>query len=203
MWEYEHWWSRSPAYILFLSIFTYQETVLVIQLLLSIFSVVLLYKCDIRLGWIWCFYPQDWGYWMNTNKETLLLFVCIVAIFYLWNNKWWLVLTIPIIITMFASYGMNHPETKFMQDFWELWKPSFNLIYSDLSRWVMIPAYICLIWLFIKKVNLWSPVMVLVIILSITYGSTFGQSRYREPILPLMIATILPQQKIKNYFIKK
>jgi len=75
---YKDWWVRTPVYVLYLHI-THQS--LLLQILISTFTVLLLYKINPLAGWIFCFYPQSIILSFNFNKETLLWFVLAMLLY--------------------------------------------------------------------------------------------------------------------------
>ena len=75
---YKDWWVRTPVYVLYLHI-THQS--LLLQILISAFTVLLLYKINPLAGWIFCFYPQSIILSFNFNKETLLWFVLAMLLY--------------------------------------------------------------------------------------------------------------------------
>jgi len=75
---YKDWWVRTPVYVLYLHL-THQS--LLLQILISAFTVLLLYKINPLAGWIFCFYPQSIILSFNFNKETLLWFVLAILLY--------------------------------------------------------------------------------------------------------------------------
>ena len=75
---YKDWWVRTPVYVLYLHL-THQG--LLLQILISTFTVLLLYKINPLAGWIFCFYPQSIILSFNFNKETLLWFVLAMLLY--------------------------------------------------------------------------------------------------------------------------
>ena len=69
---YKDWWVRTPVYVLYLHL-TRQS--LLLQILISAFTVLLLYKINPLAGWIFCFYPQSIILSFQYNKEVLIWFV--------------------------------------------------------------------------------------------------------------------------------
>ena len=69
---YKDWWVRTPVYVLYLHL-THQS--LLLQILISTFTVLLLYKINPLAGWIFCFYPQSIILSFQYNKEVLIWFV--------------------------------------------------------------------------------------------------------------------------------
>ena len=75
---YKDWWVGTPVYALYLHL-THQS--LLFQILISAFTVLLLYKINPLAGWIFCFYPQSIILSFNFNKETLLWFVLAMLLY--------------------------------------------------------------------------------------------------------------------------
>ena len=75
---YKDWWVRTPVYVLYLHL-THQS--LLLQILISTFTVLLLYKINYLAGWLFCFYPQSIILSFNFNKETLLWFVLAILLY--------------------------------------------------------------------------------------------------------------------------
>ena len=69
---YKDWWVRTPVYVLYLHL-THQS--LLLQILISAFTVLLLYKINPLSGWIFCFYPQSIILSFQYNKEVLIWFI--------------------------------------------------------------------------------------------------------------------------------
>jgi hypothetical protein len=69
--EYK-WYERVAIYVYYLHI-TQRE--IIIQILLSCFTVLFVYKINNIAGWLWCFYPQAIILSFQYNKETLLWFI--------------------------------------------------------------------------------------------------------------------------------
>lgn len=69
---YKDWWVRTPVYVLYLHL-THQS--LLFQILISAFTVLLLYKINPLAGWIFCFYPQSIILSFQYNKEVLIWFI--------------------------------------------------------------------------------------------------------------------------------
>jgi len=71
MWGYEHWYQRTPFYIIFLHLIQRQ---LIIQIILSSIGCVMIYKINKLAGFLWVFYLQDIMHSFQYNKECVLVF---------------------------------------------------------------------------------------------------------------------------------
>lgn len=191
---YNYWYERTPAYILFLHLI-HRE--IFIQIIISSFSVVLLYRINKIAGWLWCFYLQEIMYSFQYAKESLLLFFIILSIYYLKNNKRWLIILIPLIIIPFSSFGgvirFNHNYGQgFLSNLWNLWKPAFDItvVYSKWFVYLQVIPYSIVFFYFLRNVKLFSLEFCIAAGLSIVYGIIYGQPRYREPFMPLLLLYI-------------
>jgi hypothetical protein len=109
---------------------------------------------------------------------------------------------------LFNSYGNvlsfnlhTYKPFGFMQNFWEMWKPSFGVSaeYSGFWNYLQMPFYIFLMIYFIRKVKLISVESLLFIFISLVYAIIHGNARFREPfmmVLVLWISNRIKQQKI-------
>ncbi len=79
-----------------------------------------------------------------------------------------------------------------MQNYWELWKPSFAVSseYSEVWNYIQIVPYICLMFFFLRKVRLLSAEFFLFVLISLTYSVIHGSSRLREPFMMVLIIWI-------------
>ena len=111
-------------------------------------------------------------------------------------------------IMLFNSYGNvlsfnlhTYKPFGFMQNFWEMWKPSFGVSaeYSSLFNMIQMPFYIFILIFFVRKVRLISMESFLFLFMSLVYAYIHGNARYREPfimILVLWFCNYIKQQKI-------
>jgi hypothetical protein len=85
-----------------------------------------------------------------------------------------------------------------MQNFWELWKPSFGVSaeYSTIWNYIQMPFYIFLMFYFLRKVKLFSWEFFLFITITLTYSVIHGNARYREPFIMILILWV--GQQINN-----
>jgi lipoprotein signal peptidase len=99
------------------------------------------------------------------------------------------------VIMLFNSYGrvltfnLHEDSLGFMQNFWEVWKPSFGVSneYSVWFNYIQIIPYIFLMVYFIRKANIFSYEFMLFVIISLAYSCTHGGARYREPFMLVLI----------------
>lgn len=204
-WGYSEWYQRTPIYILFLHLIGRQ---LIFQVLLSALGCALMYRMNKTAGLIWVLYPQDIIYSFQYAKETLLLFMVICAIYFLRNNRKFLLAAIPLIILGFVSYGgvisTNHSLSKgFMSNFWNLWKPAFNLsvIFSRYFVYIQFLPYVISMFYFLRNVKLLSIEFGIFLILTLVYSVIYSEPRYREPFMPLLVLYIAEPCKayLKNF----
>jgi hypothetical protein len=118
---------------------------------------------------------------MNIKKQILLFSVVIFC------------------IMLFNSYGhvltfnlYTYKPFGFMQNFWELWKPSFGVSaeYSSWLNYIQMPFYIFFMVYFIRKVNILSWEFILFLVITLTYTIIHGNARYREPFIMVLILWI-------------
>jgi hypothetical protein len=85
-----------------------------------------------------------------------------------------------------------------MQNFFELWKPSFGVSaeYSHIWNYIQMPFYIFLMFYFLRKVKLFSWEFFLFITITLTYSVIHGNARYREPFIMVLILWV--GQQINN-----
>lgn len=204
-WGYSHWYERTPVYVLFLHLI-HRE--LIIQVILSAIACLLMFKLNKVAGVLWMIYPQDIIYSFQYGKETLLLFFIICAIYVLRDKREYLLLAIPIIILGFVCYGGVISANRslgngFMSNFWELWKPAFNISVAYGKAFVYIQAvpYTLAMLYFIRHCRLLSQEFGMFLILSIVYGVIYGDPRYREPFMPMLFLYIGPllQSKLAGW----
>lgn len=200
MWSYEHWYQRTPLYVIFLHLINRE---LIIQIIISSIGCALMYKLNKLAGVLWVIYLQDIIYSFNYNKECLLLFCIILSIFLLRNHRMWLVVVIPIILSGFVSYGGVVTSTHTyshgaMLNFWKLWQPSFNISigYSKLFVYIQAIPYIVSMIYFIRYVKILSMEAMVFIFLSILYSSIYAEPRYRELFMPLLFLYIAEPFKL-------
>jgi hypothetical protein len=107
-----------------------------------------------------------------------------------------LFLSVIFVIMLFNSYGevltfnlYQYKPFGYMQNFWEMWKPSFGVSadYSPIFNYIQMPFYVFLIFYFIRKVNLLSWEFLLFITITLTYTVIHGNARYREPFMMVLV----------------
>ena len=84
MYDYQHWYNRTPVYMLFR--YLTQDFTLIVQMIFSSIGVVLMWKMNKIAGWIWCFYPVDVFYSFHYFKFSLMTFLIILST-YLWKKS--------------------------------------------------------------------------------------------------------------------
>jgi hypothetical protein len=77
----------------------------------------------------------------------------------------------------------------FMQNFFELWKPSFAVSaeYSPIWNYIQIAPYIFLMFFFLRHVKILSYEFLLFVTISLAYSIIHGGSRLREPFMMVLI----------------
>jgi len=206
LWPYEHWYQRTPAYMGFLHL-TGQS--LLIQILLSALTCVLLELLYRHAGWVYAFYPPSIMYANVYMKETLLVFLFVLAVYLLRNHRWWLLLVLPAIFAGFVSYGgvweyntaFAAGQRSFIPRIYILWRPEwhFTILVPTPPEWLelllrgsFILFYIPLIILFIRKVKFTDFEFWLVTCFSLIAVFSFGNERFREPVMPFIIGFVTP-----------
>lgn len=203
---YEHWYQRSPAYMGFLHL-TGQS--LVLQILLSALTCVLLELLYPRAGWVYALYPPSIMYANVYMKETLLIFFFVAAVYLLRNRKWWLLIVLPVIFAGFVSYGgvweyntaFAAGQRSFIHRVYILWRPEwhFTILVPSPPEWLelllrgsFILVFIPLILIFIRKVKFTDFEFWLVTGFSLVAIFSFGNERFREPVMPFIIGFVTP-----------
>lgn len=206
MWNYTQWYQRTPGYVLFLHLI--QRSILV-QLLISGFACVVMFKINKFAGWLWVFYPQDIICSFNYIKEALLLPLIIFAIYLFRKKQWWLVIVIPCLILPFVSYsgviGSNASMAHLLAfNIWHLWQPPFNytLVYSPMLVNLVFLPYIIMLIVWIRNIRYNSTKkgifnkiyygegfveLIIAVILTVGYCWSPGEPRYKEPFMPLLV----------------
>lgn len=207
LWGYEHWYQRTPAYVLFLHLI---ERNLIVQIFLSSLGCVLMYRINNIAGLLWTFYPQDIIHSFQYNKECLFVFCIILSIFILKNKKFYLTLIYILITLLFVSYGwisngQHNTGNNMMRNFWSLWQPSFNtsIGYSKFFVYLQFLPYIIGMFYFIRNITIQHEAFYIFIILSVSYSLIYGEPRFREPFMPyifLFCAQAKIFEKITTYF---
>ncbi len=203
---YAHWYQRTPAYMAFLH-FTGQS--LLLQILLSALTCVLLELLYRYGGWVYAFYTPSIMYSNVYMKETLLVFLFVLAVYLLRERKWWLLVALPAIFAGFVSYGgvweyneaIAAGQRSFVHRVTILWRPEwhFTILAPAPPEWLevllrgsFILFYVPLILLFIRKVRLTDFEFWLVALFSLVAIFSFGNERFREPVMPFIIGFVTP-----------
>ena len=210
-WGYSNWYERNPLYILYLH-FTFQN--IIILIILSAFTVFLIFKINKTAGIIFMFYPNSIFYSFIYSKTVLIVFLAVL-ILSLTKNKYWLIILYLILQVLFTSLfhyftpntiGMHEEFNKgFMNNVFELWKPATDWIYLLSGKWIiflMFPFYVILYYLFIKYVPIKNVAFLLVIIFSICYGIKYAHPYHREILIPVMLIAVCLNYKLNPNLIK-
>lgn len=192
---FKHWYEWSPAHVLFLYL---TNRMIFAQIIVSVLTVFILSKVNIKLAWFWCLYPVAILYSVSFFKENLL-FLFVAAVLYLATlNKYNLLLIFPVML-MFTGGSYNYNaglKTGYMFNFWEIWKPDFNILCNFGSYWNYIFAfpYAVLIIYFIRKTK-FDLTVIVIFIYTAVYVSAYGNSRFREPLMMLIINQVFKIKK--------
>ena len=110
-------------------------------------------------------------------------------------------------IMAFNSYGHvlyfnlhTYKPHGFMQNFWEMWKPSFAVssIYWEGFNYIQMPFYVFAMFWFIRKAKIFSYEFILFATMALTYSIIHGNARYREPFIMVLFLWIGKQFKGGN-----
>jgi hypothetical protein len=203
---YEHWYQRSPAYMAFLHL-TAQS--LLLQIVLSALTCVLLELLYPYAGWVYAFYPPGIMYANVYMKETLLIFLFVLAVYLLRKHTWWLLLVLPLIFAGFVSYGgvweynsaFAAGQRSFIHRLYILWRPEwhFTILVPTPPEWLelllrgsFILFFLPLIVIFIRRVKFTDFEFWLVTGFSLIAIFSFGNERFREPVMPFVIGYVTP-----------
>lgn len=203
---YEHWYQRTPVYMTFLHI-VHQS--LLPQIILSALTCVLLELLYPYAGWVFTFYTPGIMYSNVYMKETLLVFLFVLAVYLLRHHKWWLLLVLPLIFAGFVSYGgvweynseFAAGQRSFIHRLTILWRPEWHFTIlvpyppawlEVLLRGTFILFYFPLLFLFVRKVKLTDFELWLVLGFSLVAVFSFGNERFREPVMPFIIGYVTP-----------
>jgi hypothetical protein len=152
-----------------------------------------MFKLNRTAGILWTIYLQDIIHSFQYCKESLLLFCVISAIYILGNNRKWLIIVIPTILSGFISYSgvvsANLSLSKgMMLNFWHLWQPSFNISigYGKIFVYIQALPYILAMLYFIRHARLISIEFFIFAFLSIVYSFIYSEPRYRELFMPFL-----------------
>ena len=206
LWPYEHWYQRTPAYMAFLHI-THQS--LLLQILLSALTCVLLDLQYPRAGWALALYPPGIMYANVYMKETLLVFLFVLAAWLLRDRKRWLLLVFPVIFAGFISYGgvWEYNETfaagqrSLIHRLYILWRPDYHFLIliphppqllESFLRGTFVLAYVPIMFLFLRHIRWRDPELWIVVGISLLSAFSFGNERFREPAMPFVLGFVTP-----------
>jgi len=204
---YDHWYERTPAYMLFLHLVRQN---LVVQIFLSALTCVLLELLYRHSGWFYAFYLPGICYSNMYMKETLLVFFFVGAVYVFRKHRGWLVLVLPLLFASFLSYGAVWEYNKqhirildrvFTEHIWALWKPEWG--YSDfvpepapwlswLLRGLFFIYYTPVMFLFLRKIRIGDFELWIVLGLTVVAILSFGIARYREAAMPFIVGYAAP-----------
>ncbi len=192
------WYEWSPAHILFLH-FTNRS--LAVQILLSVLTVFILSKVNIKLAWVWCLYPVAVAFSVTYFKENLLFFCFAVILYISTRNKWYIFLVFPItlLFTGLGAYNYNQSiSLGFASNIIQMWKPGFHIlrVFGDWTYILAVP-YTIIIIAFVRcaRFNLNT---IVIILYTLIYCTVYGAPRFREPILIILIYEICRGLKCTN-----
>lgn len=206
LFPYDHWYQRTPVYMAFVHI-TAQN--LIPQILLSALTCALLEILYRNAGWVFSFYPPSVVYANLYMKETLLVFLFVLAVVLLRKRKMWLLLVLPLIFSGFVSYGgvweYNEAyaagQRSFIHRLYILWRPEwhFTILVPDPPSWLatvlrgtFILVYVPILLLFLRKVRIDDFEFWLVAGFCALMIFSFGNERFREPVMPFIIGYVTP-----------
>ena len=205
--SYDHWYQRTPVYIAYLHC---TGRSLAIQIVLSALTCVLLELLYRHAGWVYALYLPGIAYANTYLKETLLVFLFVLAVYLLRNRKMWLVIVLPLIFAGFISYGgviaynvaiATDASRSISDKLYGLWRPEWNYLMlvesppywlSWLLRGPFYLFYVPVMFLFVRKVTLVDFEAWLAIGISVVSIFSFGVERYREPVMPFIIGFVVP-----------
>jgi len=197
--DYNAWYFKSPAYILFLK---FIQRSIILNILVSSLAVFFLYRLNKIAGWMLALYPPHWYYSAIFFKESLMI-TCAVIIIYLLRNRHFLYTLAGICIVMipFQSIGVVNDtigNVKYMQNFWDTWKPVFTVPAIHWIGWnyILIIPYLMTIFYWVRHVKIWSLSFMFFLITSFVYSGTYGSSRYRETFMILLFLWV--GERFKN-----
>ena len=203
---YEHWYQRTPVYMGFLHI-CHQN--LLPQIVLSAATCSLVESMYPYGGWVYALYTPGIMYSNVYMKETLLVFLFVLAAFLFRRHRWWLLLVLPLIFAGFVSYGgvweynaeFAAGQRSFIHRLTILWRPEwhFTILVPNPPAWLEIVLrgtfilfYFPLVFLFLRKVKLTDFELWLVTGFSLVAIFSFGNERFREPVMPFIIGYVAP-----------
>jgi hypothetical protein len=204
---YDRWYERTPAYMAYLHL-TQQS--LFIQILLSALTCVLIEVLYRSAGWVYVFYLPSIVFSNMYLKETLLIFLFVLAVYVFRNRKLWLVFVLPVVFSGFISYGgvFEHnaaiaadASRSISDKLYGLWRPEWNYIFfvpepAEWLTWLLRGGYYLfygpVMFLFLRHVRLTDFEAWLALGISVVGVFAFGVERYREPVMPFIIGFVVP-----------
>jgi hypothetical protein len=189
------WYDFAPIHILFLYL---TDRNLIVQIFLSVITVLILYNVNNILGWIWCFYPVSIFNSVSYFKENLLFFfIAVILWLYHYKSKWFLVFLPFVFLGFTGFYSISYNQTVFadaglMHKFWRMWKPEFNILcYIDESwNYILLIPYSILIICYIRTAEI-NMITIMIFFYTLTVTYIHGYSRFREPILIFIIYEVI------------
>jgi len=194
---YKYWWQRNPLHVFVLHI---TGRSVLFQILLSVVTVLMLYKINKIAGIIYAFYPQAIIYSCMFTKVTLWVFLFVLSLF-LFKDSWKLLLSTSIIMLFFVSIFNFVPETQgIMTEFNRgyidkvvgLWQPSFNhtpIVVGNWIQYIQAPFYLLLMFLFVKY-STFNYISGLVILFTLGAAVQYAHPFHREPLIPLILVDV-------------
>jgi hypothetical protein len=187
--------------------FTHQS--LLVQILLSAFSCVLLELLYRHGGWALAFYPPSIMYANVYMKETLLVFLFLLAAVLLRDRKRWLIIVLPLIFTGFVSYGgvweyneaFSAGQRSLIHRLYILWRPDYHFMIliphppqwlEAVLRGTFALAYIPTMFLFLRYIRWRDPELWIAVGVSLLSAFSFGNERFREPAMPFVLGFVAP-----------
>lgn len=185
------WYEWSPVHILFLHL---TNRILAFQILLSVLTVFILSKVNIKLAWFWCLYPVAIAFSVTYFKENLLFFCFATILYFSIRNKWYILLIFPVtlLFTGYGAYNYNQSiSLGFASNMIQMWKPGFHIlrVFGDWTYILAVP-YTILIIAFIRYAR-FNLNLVVIVLYSLIYCLVYGAPRFREPILILLVYEVI------------
>jgi len=204
--SYEHWYKRTPVYMGYLHL-TQQS--IPIQIILSGATCVLVEMLYPYAGWVFALYPPSVMYANVYMKETLLTLLFVLAAYILRKRRLWLLVVLPVIFAGFISYGgvweyntaMGEGQRSLIHRLYILWRPDWHFYIlvptpppwlETLLRGGFILVYLPMMFLFLRRVKLSDMEFWLVAGFSLVAIFSFGNERFREPVMPFIIGYVTP-----------
>ena len=203
---YERWTQRNWLHVLVLHL-TGQS--ILFQILLSVLTVLMLFKMNKIAGILYALYPQSIIYSCMYTKVTLWVFIVVLIVFIFYHMKnfelegQWIATLIIVLVTAFAftSYYNIAPSTPAIYGEMNrgvidkvvgLWQPSFNHTHIVFGNWIQhiqAPFYILIMFIWIRHAG-FNYVTALVIIFTVGAIVQYAHPFHREPLIPLILLDI-------------